>query len=189
MFRKLKMKWLYKAKHFYTDKEKRFEFYYRKNWMDQFDVTVFDVERKTNRWFMITPPVFYTMIGLARKDDKDLIVFKNNIQKMPKPKLINEFLHNHHYTLIAHNVGRFAGETIVAKLGKFGAEDEREDVLLLKRVATVPKKDNIVLGMDTIELPIPGVKILVEDIANRYFKGVDLELEISEEEKDAVNKN
>ncbi len=56
-------------------------------------------------------------------------------------------------------------------------------------MATVPKKDNIVLGMDTIELPIPAVKILVEDIAKTYFKGVDLELEISEEEKDAVNKN
>ena len=189
MFRKHRIKKLYNAKHFYTDKEKRFEFYYRKNWMDQFDVTVFDIKNKTNRWFMITPPIFYAMIALARKDEKNILVFKNNIKRGAKSKLVNEFIHNHHYTLIAHNVGKYAGESIVGKLGEFGKEENREGVLLLKRVATVPAKDNIVLGMDTIELPIPGVKILVEDIANRYFKDVDLELEISEEEKDAVNKN
>ena len=42
MFRNYRMKRLYKVKHFYTDKENRFDFYYRRNWMDQFDVTVFD---------------------------------------------------------------------------------------------------------------------------------------------------
>ena len=189
MFRKLKMNWLYKARHFYTDKEKRFEFYYRKNWMDQFDVTVYDIKNKTNRWFMVTPPIFYAMIALARVNEKKILVFANNIRKGAKSKLVNEFIHNHHYTLIAHNVGKYAGESIVGKLGAFGKEENREGVLLLKRVATVPAKDNIVLGMDTIELPIPAIKILVEEIASRYFKGVDLELEISEEEKDAVNKN
>ena len=189
MFRNYRMKRLYKVKHFYTDKENRFDFYYRRNWMDQFDVTVFDRKEKTNRWFMVTPPVFYTMIGLARVNDKDIMVFKNNIKKGAKPKVVNEFIHIHHYTLIAHNVGQYTGESVLAKLGKFGKEDDRQDVLLLKRVATVPAKENIVLGMDTIEIPIDGVKILVEDIAERYFKDVDLELEISEEVQNATNSN
>ena len=185
--RKRLFKKLYSAKHFYTDDSKRFEFYYRKNWLDQFDISVYDITQKTNRWFMITAPVFVTMVGI----DKDEVVkiYKKNIEKSPKPKAANDLLHNHQFKLLSHKIAKFNGETVVCKVGEFGIEDERKKVLLLKRFAFVPERDNLLLGVDTMELPFDGVKAFVKDVKKVFFKDVDIELEISEEEKDAVNKN
>lgn len=183
MSRKRLLKKLYNAIPFYTDDDKRFEFYYRKNWLDQFDMMVYDIENKTNRWFMITPPVFYTFLGLIK--DETIHTYSKNIDKGAKPRVANELLHNKDFKLIAHKVGRFNGETVVGKIGEFGPEDSRQRVLLLKRVASVPEQDFMVLGMDTIEIPFVGIDKFVKDVKKRYFKDVDLEIDM--EDGDATN--
>ena len=185
MNRKRLYKKAYGVKHFYTDDSKRFEFYYRKNWMDQFDVMVVDVAQNTNRWFMMTAPVFVAMLGIEK--DERLKAYKANIEKSAKPKVANELLHNHQFTLLAHKTAKFNGETVVGKVGEFGVEGEKQRVLLLKRIAFVPEQDNLVLGMDTIEIPFVGIINLVKDIKKTYFKDVDLE--IVEEEEDATDSN
>ena len=181
MNRKRLFKKLYGAVPFYTDSEKRFEFYYRKNWLDQFDMMVYDVENKTNRWFMVTPPVFYTFLGIVK--DEQLHTYKRNIDKGAKPRVVNEFLHNKYFTLIAHKIAKFNAESVVGRLGEFGPEDARERVLLLKRVASVPEKEFMVLGMDTIEIPFEGINNFVKDVSKKYFKDVDLEIELDGEEE------
>lgn len=175
---------LYGVVPFYTDNDKRFEFYYRKNWMDQFDIMVHDVTNKNNRWFMVTAPVFFTFVGIHK--DETLHTFKRNIAAGMKPKIANEFVNKHQYTVIAHKVARYNAETVVAKIGEFGADDERERVLLLKRIASVPEKEFMILGMDTIEIPFVGIMNFIESVKKKHFKGIDLELEI-EEGDDATN--
>jgi hypothetical protein len=184
--RKRLFKKLYEVKHFYTDDSKRFEFYYRKNWLDQFDVMVVDVQQNTNRWFMVTAPIFVAMLNLEK--DEQLRVYKANIEKSAKPKVANELIHNHQFKLISHKTAKFNGETIIAKLGEFGVEKERQRVLLLKRIAFVPEKDNLILGMDTMEIPFIGINKLVADIKKTYFKNADLEI-VDEEEENATDKN
>lgn len=183
MNRKRLFKKLYKVIPFYTDDNKRFEFYYRKNWMDQFDIMVYDVENNTNRWFMVTPPVFFAFLGIDK--DEQLHTYKQNIDKRAKPRVVNELMHNKYFTLIAHKVAKFNAETVVGRIGEFGPEDERQRVLLLKRVASVPEQDFMVLGMDTLEIPFVGVDEFIKDVKKRYFKDVDLE--IVEEEENATN--
>jgi len=184
MFRKKRIKKLYGVTHFYTDDSKRFEFYYRRNWMDQFEVTVWDVENNTNRWFAVTSPVFYSFLALT--ETNSLLAFSENVQKAPKPKVVNELLHNSKFKLLAHKVGKFNAESVVGKLGEFGPEDNRKGVLLLKRVASVPEMDNMVLGMDTLEIPIDGIVKFVKDVRKKYFKDVDIKIE-AEEEIDGTN--
>lgn len=179
MFRKSRLKKLYGVSHFYTDSKKRFEFYYRKNWMGQFDLMVYDVENKTNRWFMMTPPVFYALLGIDK--DGDIKAYKKNIARKPKPRVANELLHNKYFTLISHQVAKFNAHTVVARVGEFG--EDREKVLLLKAIASVPEQEYMVLGMDTIEIPFEGVTKLIELIKEKHFKGVEIEME----EEDAVN--
>lgn len=183
MSRKRLLKKMFNVIPFYTDDTKRFEFYYRQNWMDQFDIMVHDVENNTNRWFMVTPPVFFTFLGIDK--DEQLHTYKRNIDKGAKPRVVNEFLHNKYFTLISHKVAKFNAETVVARVGEFGPEEERQRVLLLKRVASVPEQDFMVLGMDTIEIPFIGIDKFVKDVKKRYFKDVDLE--IVEEEENATN--
>lgn len=182
MLRKRKIKKLYGVTHFYTDSEKRFEFYYRRNWLDQFDVMVWDIEGKTNRWFMVTAGVFFTMLNLS--ENLTLSGYKDNIQKAAKPKVVNEYIHNHEYTLLVHKVTKLSGDSVVGKLGKYGPEDDRRDVLLLKRVASIPEMEGMVLGMDTMEIPVEGVVKLVKDIRKRYFKDVEI---IVKEDTDGTN--
>lgn len=184
MFRKRKLKKLYGVDYFYTDTQKRFEFYYRKNWLDQFDVMVFDIANKSNRWFMVTASIFYTFISLA--DNASLSVFDENIQKAPKPKVVNEYIHNHGYKLLSHKVTTFNAESVVIKMGEFGVEGDRQGVVLLKRIASIPQMDNMVLGMDTLELPLDGVLKLTDIIRSKYFKDVEITVDI-EEEKNATN--
>lgn len=169
--------------HFYTDSKKRFEFYYRKNWMGQFDLMVYDIENRSNRWFMMTPPVFYALLGVDKEGQ--IKTYKKNIAKKPKPRVVNELLHNKYYTLIAHQVAKFNAHTVVARVGEFGPPEEREKVLLLKSVASIPEQEYMVLGMDTMEIPFEGVTKLIELIKEKHFKGVEIEME----EEDAVNKN
>lgn len=180
---------LYGVAHFYTDSSNRFEFYYRKNWLDQFDIMVYDIENKTNRWFMVTPSVFFTFIGIDK--DNTIHTFKRNIDGGMKPKLANEFINKHTYTLISHKVAKFNAETVVAKLGDFGPDAAREKVLLLKRVASVPEKEFMILGIDTIEIPFAGIYNFIKDVKKKHFKGIDLELELSSNEEDSngIDKN
>lgn len=183
------LKKLYDVVPFHTDDDKRFEFYYRKNWLQQFDIMVYDIENKTNRWFMITAPVFYTFMGLDK--DETIHTFKRNIDGGMKPKVANEFINKGKFTLISHKIGKYSGETVVAKISEFGPEDARQRVLLLKRVASVPEQDFAVLGIDTLEIPFVAINKFVKAVSNTYFKGIDLELEIElesdKEEENATN--
>ena len=183
MFRKGRLKRLYGVTHYYTDSNKRFEFYYRKNWMGQFDLMVYDIENRSNRWFTMTPAVFYALLGIDK--DGNIKTYKKNITKAPKPRVVNELLHNKYYTLISHQVARLNAHTVVARTGEFGPPEAREKVLLLKAVASIPEQEYMVLGMDTIEIPFEGVTKLIELIKEKHFKGVEIEME----EEDAVNKN
>lgn len=171
---------LYGVVPFYTDSNKRFAFYYRKNWMGQFDVMVHDIENRSNRWFMVTAPVFFTFMSI--EDNETVRTFKRNIDAGMKPKVANEFVNKHQYTLLAHKVAKLNAETVVGKVGEFGPEDARQRVLLLKRVASVPEKDFMVLGIDTLEIPFEGINNFIKDVKKKYFKDIDLELEIEEEE-------
>lgn len=185
MFRKSRIKRLYKVLPFYTDKSNRFEFYYRRNWLDQFDIMVYDVEQNTNRWFMVTAPVFLALLGID--EDKELHTYKKNIEKGAKPRVVNDFLHNKYFTLISHKVAKFNAESVVGRIGEFGPPESREEVLLLKRVASVPEQEYLVLGMDTIEIPFEGIKKFIKIVKKRYFKDVDFKIE--EEEENATDKN
>lgn len=161
--------------YYYTDSNKRFEFYYRKNWMGQFDLMVYDIENRSNRWFTMTPAVFYALLGIDK--DGNIKAYKKNIAKKPKPRVINELLHNKYYTLISHQVAKLNAHTVVGRTGEFGPPEAREKVLLLKAVASIPEQDFMVLGMDTIEIPFEGVTKLIELIKEKHFKGVEIEME------------
>lgn len=175
MFRKGRLKRLYGVTYYYTDSNKRFEFYYRKNWMGQFDLMVYDIENRSNRWFTMTPAVFYALLGIDK--DGNIKAYKKNIAKKPKPRVINELLHNKYYTLISHQVAKLNAHTVVGRTGEFGPPEAREKVLLLKAVASIPEQDFMVLGMDTIEIPFEGVTKLIELIKEKHFKGVEIEME------------
>ena len=161
--------------YYYTDSNKRFEFYYRKNWMGQFDLMVYDIENRSNRWFTMTPAVFYALLGIDK--DGNIKAYKKNIAKKPKPRVINELLHNKYYTLISHQVAKLNAHTVVGRTGEFGPPEAREKVLLLKAVASIPEQEFMVLGMDTIEIPFEGVTKLIELIKEKHFKGVEIEME------------
>lgn len=173
---------MYKVIHFYTDTNNRFEFYYRKNWLGQFDMMVYDIENNLNRWFMITPALFYSFMGIEK--DEQLHTLKRNVDGGMKPKVANEYINKHQFQVISHKVKRYNADTVVAKIGEFGPEDERQRVVLIKRIASVPEKDFMVLGMDTIEIPFEGIKNFLDDAKKRYFKDVQLEME---EDEDATN--
>jgi len=175
MFRKGRLKRLYGVTHYYTDNNKRFEFYYRKSWTGQFDLMVYDIENRSNRWFTMTPAVFYALLGIDK--DGNIKTYKKNITKAPKPRVVNEFLHNKYYTLISHQVARYNAHTVIGRTGEFGPPEAREKVLLLKAVASIPEQDLMVLGMDTMEIPFEGVKKLIEIIKEKHFKGVEIEME------------
>jgi len=185
MSKKRVLKKLYGIIPFYTDSSKRFEFYYRKNWMDQFDILVFDTAQNTSRWFMVTAPVFFTMVSIEEYDK--FSVFKDNIDKSAKPSVALELVRNNGFSLIAHKSAKFNAETVVAKVGEFGPEESRERVLLLKRIASVPEANNMILGMDTIEIPFEGIHKFVADVKKKYFKDVDIKAEM--EEEDATDSN
>ena len=170
------LKKLYGVSLFHKDEDKRFNFYFRRNWLQQFDIMVYDTENKTNRWFMVTAPVFYAFVGVDK--DEQMHTFKRNIEVGAKPKLVNEFINKNHYTLLAHKVGKYSGESVVAKISEFGNEDERQRVLLLKRVATIPEQDFAVLGVDTLEIPFVAINKFVDKVRNTYFKGIDIDIEI-----------
>ena len=161
--------------HYYTDSNKRFEFYYRKNWMGQFDLMVYDIENRSNRWFTMTPAVFYALLGIDK--DGNIKAYKKNIARKPKPRVVNELLHNKYYTLISHQVAKLNAHTVVGRTGEFGPPEAREKVLLLKAVASIPEQEFMVLGMDTIEIPFEGVTKLIELIKEKHFKGVEIEME------------
>lgn len=175
MFRKGRLKRLYGVTYYYTDSNKRFEFYYRKNWMGQFDLMVYDIENRSNRWFTMTPAVFYALLGIDK--DGNIKAYKKNIARKPKPRVVNELLHNKYYTLISHQVAKLNAHTVVGRTGEFGPPEAREKVLLLKAVASIPEQEFMVLGMDTIEIPFDGVTKLIELIKEKHFKGVEIEME------------
>lgn len=174
---------LYNIVPFYTDPDKRFNFYYRKNWLDQFDIMVHDIQNNTNRWFMVSPAIFFAFVGIEKNEQ--LHTYKRNIDAGVKPKLANEYINKHQYTIVSHRISKFNSDTVVAKVGEFGPEESRERVLLLKRIAAIPEQEHMVLGIDTLEIPFAGIMNFVKDVKKKYFKTIDIDLEM--EDLDATN--
>lgn len=181
--RKREDKLLYKLsghKLFYNDVNgSKYKFYGKLNSMYDISVLVYHPEEKTFREFIVDTASFLALYEFAK--DENFTVHRRFVNaKGSKPNPVRTLMDTQNYSLIKTGDSKIVKSFVLAKMVEFGAEDDRQKGLDLKRLVVKPTVGSPLIGMDTLTMPIEIAQEFVEFVKG-LFKGIDIELDLEGE--------
>lgn len=148
---------------FYSDKSFNFDFFYKFTLENDLTIMSFDTQNKTYREFILDEVIIKAMFDVI--DGKEITKNKLYINdKMTTPPIGKDYIEAGFTMLKKTGNSKFANVLVLAKLGDFGKEKGKS--FILRRVVY---NDTIVIGVDTLALPLKAVKSFVKKMEN-YFK-------------------
>jgi hypothetical protein len=148
---------------FYAEKDYDFDFFYKFTRDNDITIMSFDKNNKTYREFILDEVIIRAMFEAV--DGKEISRDYRFIQdKMETPKVAKNYIDEGFTMLKKTGSSKFANVVVLAKVGDFGKD--RGKAFILRRVVY---NDTLVIGMDTIAMPLNAVKSFVKKM-EVYFK-------------------
>jgi hypothetical protein len=150
-------------KWFYTDKNTNFDFFYKFTKENDLTIMSFDNHNKTYREFILDEVIIKAMFEAV----EGTTITHNQIyvnEKMTTPDIAKDYI-NAGFTLLKKTGNsKFANVAVLVKLSEFGKDKGKS--LVLRRIVY---NDTIIIGVDTLALPLNAVKSFVNKMEN-YFR-------------------
>lgn len=150
-------------KFFYSDNTFNFDFFYKFTRDNDLTIMSFDRVNRTYREFVLDEVIIKAMFEAV--DGKEIT--RNEIyinDKMTTPQIGKDYIEAGFTMLKKTGNSKFANVVVLVKLSDFGKD--RGKSLVLRRIVY---NDTIVIGVDTLALPLNAVKSFVKKMEN-YFK-------------------
>lgn len=148
---------------FFRDKGYDFEFYYKFTKDNDISIMSFDTNNKTYREFILDEVIIRAMFEVV--DGKEITRdYRFIVDKMETPKIAKTYVDEGFTILKKTGNSKFANVVVLAKLGDFGKENGK--AFILRRVVY---NDILIIGMDTLALPLNAVKAFIKKM-EIYFK-------------------
>jgi hypothetical protein len=150
-------------KWFYKEKSYDFDFFYKFTAENDLTIMSFDTHNKTYREFILDEVIIKAMFDVI--DGKEITKNKLYINdKMTTPLIGKDYIEAGFTMLKKTGSSKFANVVVLAKLGDFGKDKGKS--FILRRVVY---NDTIVIGVDTLALPLNAVKSFIKKMES-YFK-------------------
>ena len=148
---------------FFTDAEYDFDFFYKFTKDNDISIMSFDRNNRTYREFILDEVIVRAMFEVI--DGKDISRDYRFIQdKMPTPDIGRDYIDAGFILLKKTGNSKFANVVVLAKLGDFGKDKGKS--FILRRIVY---NDTLIIGMDTLALPLTAVKAFVKKM-EKHFK-------------------
>jgi hypothetical protein len=148
---------------FHTDKSYGFEFYYKFTKDNDLTIMAFDIVNKTYREFILDDALVSAMFQVS--DGNPLKANATYVKdKITPPTMVDDYVKAGFTILKTKGASKFANVVVLAKLGDFGKD--RSKALILRRVVY---NETLIIGLDTLALPLNAVKAFVKTM-EIYFK-------------------
>jgi hypothetical protein len=148
---------------FHKDNNYDFEFYYKFTRDNDISIMSFDTINKTYREFILDEVIIRAMFEVI--DGKDISRDYRFIEdKMPTPKIGKDYIDAGFILLKKTGNSKFANVVVLAKVSDFGKDKGKSFVL--RRIVY---NDMIIIGLDTMALPLNAVKSFVKKM-EKHFK-------------------
>lgn len=151
------------------------EFYVKLNRYDDLSVLVLSPEDGSYREFIVDVGALVTLFRFV--EGRDIEPIENLVKTKDIPYYIK--LMSKGSQIITSRENKMYGTVLLANVNKYGDEDGDKSITL-RRVAYIPKRDNYLMGVDTISLNMYLAKEVFNKI-KQLFKGVDIEIELEGE--------
>ena len=148
---------------FHKDKDYDFEFYYKFTRDNDISIMSFDTINKTYREFILDEVIIRAMFEVV--DGKEISRdYRFIVDKMETPKIAKNYVDEGFTMLKKTGNSKFANVVVLAKVGDFGKDKGKS--FILRRVVY---NDILIIGMDTLALPLNAVKAFIKKM-EIYFK-------------------
>jgi hypothetical protein len=148
---------------FHKDKDYSFEFYYKFTKSGDITIMSFDVENQTYREFILDEVIVRSMFEAI--DEKEISRDYRFIQdKMPTPDIARDYIDEGFTMIKKTGRSKFLNVVVLVKVGDFGKDNGKS--FILRRVVY---NEKIVIGVDTLALPLNAVKSFIKKM-EKYFK-------------------
>jgi hypothetical protein len=179
------MKKIFGKEFFYQDPSIQTEFYLGVTAYYDLTITMLDVNANTFREYLVDFNTLREIYLFAREGIINPLPLNNKVET--PVHIVKSYLTKDKYLIIASTETSMYGTAIIGNVMEIQRPDsEIEKVLSLKRIAYLPVKNNHVLGIDTIALPM-GAAIDMMHLVKKKFKDVDIETDLLKGGKDAIN--
>lgn len=177
MFRRLKQKRISGHRFIYHDKQTNYDFFFKVNKLYDISILAFGIDYGTYREFVIDYPIMKAIYFSAKHPEVELNKVADDVfinSEVGTTQIIADYI-SEGFTLLAMNGdNRLANVATLAQVMSLGTGCK---TLVARRV--VYKKDGLVLGIDTLALPLEASMAIV----NQYNKTFVDATKFFEEEK------
>lgn len=154
-----------------------YKFYARLNDMYDISVLVFHPKDKTFREFIVDTASFLAIYEFA--EDENFTVHKRFVNPGARPAPVRPLIEKEKYKVIKTGDSKIIKSYVVAKMVEYRSKEDKIKALDLKRFVVKPSEGSPIVGMDSLTLPLPAAKDLVDKV-KELFKGHDIEFDLEE---------
>jgi hypothetical protein len=148
---------------FYNDNDYNFDFFYKFTNDNDISIMSFDTKNKTYREFILDEVIIRAMFEVS--DGKQITKDERYVHdKMTTPEIAKDYINAGFTMLKKTGNSKFANVVVLAKIGDFGKDKGK--AFILRRVVY---NDTLIIGLDTLALPLNAVKSFVKNM-EKYFK-------------------
>ena len=145
---------------FYNDKDTKFDFFYHFTPTNDVSIMSYDIVNTTYREFVLDDEVVGAMFQAVKGDE-----ISAYIPKSGEPAMISiakDYIKSGFTLIKKTSRSMFANVNVLVKLSDF-SKDKKS--FILRRIVF---NETLVIGMDTLALPLDGVKAFVEKITKMF---------------------
>lgn len=146
---------------FYHDKDTKFDFFYHFTPTNDVSIMSYDIVNMTYREFVLDDEVVRAMFQAVKGDE-----LTGHIPKSGEPAMLGiarDYV-NAGFTLIKKtNRSKFANVNVLARVSEFGKDKGK--AFVLRRIVF---NETLVIGMDTLAIPLNGVKSFADKITKLF---------------------
>ena len=182
MFTNWLMKKLTDHKHFYTDKETGFSFYGKLDEFYDISIIIYNRNSQTIRQYMVDYASLFALNNMV--EGEPIRPLAKMLQLKTVPAVVKHYTEREGMHLIRTINSKILKSAVVAKINTYGEDLDINRAISFKRIAWSGTKN--VIGIDTLALPEEGARRFMKFV-KKLFKGVDLELELRNDEEELEN--
>jgi hypothetical protein len=145
---------------FYNDKDTKFDFFYHFTPTNDVSIMSFDITNTTYREFILDDEVVHAMFEVVKGKK-----ITPHVPKSGEPAMLSiakDYINSGFSLIKKTSRSKFANVNVLVKLGDF-SKDKKS--FILRRIVF---NETLVIGMDTLAIPLDGVKAFVEKITKMF---------------------
>ena len=149
---------------FYHDKTTNFDFFYHFTPTNDVSIMSYDIVNRTYREFVLDDEIVRSMFEVLKGKEITPHTIKSGEPAMLD--IAKDYI-NAGFTLIKKsNRSKFANINVLVKLTNFEKENAKsKQALILRRIVF---NDTLVIGMDTLAIPLDGIKAFISKIEKEF---------------------